>query len=106
MTTDLYNIIKSKKGQIVYNDLNYIDFSKNVKNQIDELKEDLLQVQFPNDIILDIGWYPSFDQNGSFRICLIKELDWSNPIDFVKCKNMTELKNNIIKMIKTIGNVR
>ncbi|MDR7941970.1 hypothetical protein RIU82_18730 [Enterobacter soli] len=48
--------------------------------QQDSLQEDMLQVEFPNGYILDIGWRPSFDINGKFYIYLIKDFDWEDPV--------------------------
>ncbi|MEZ3139535.1 MULTISPECIES: hypothetical protein [unclassified Citrobacter] len=48
--------------------------------QRDSLKEDMLQVEFPNGYVLDVGWRPSFDINGKFYIYLIKDFDWEEPV--------------------------
>ncbi len=44
------------------------------------LKEDLFQMSY-QDYTLDVGWYPEFDINGSYKVLLIKAHDWSNPIN-------------------------
>ncbi|WP_159514027.1 MULTISPECIES: hypothetical protein [Enterobacter] len=68
-----------KKGDIVFNEFSLkkdIPLSK----QLDELKEDMLQVEFPDGYILDVGWRPSFDVNGKFYIYLIKDCNWEEPV--------------------------
>lgn len=71
---ELNNIISHYNGKILYNDLSIIDFSKNELIQIENLKEDLFQACFPNNIILDIGWYPSFDKRRFFSSLSYKRL--------------------------------
>ncbi|MBN3865816.1 hypothetical protein HCU66_26895 [Pseudomonas frederiksbergensis] len=73
------------KGKIVYDDLSPL---KNIDpvDQIDLLKEDMLQVEYAGAFLLDIGWYPSFDITGSFQIRAIKDFDWGAPLFFAKAK--------------------
>lgn len=40
----------------------------------------MLQVEFPDGYILDVGWKPSFDINGKFYIYLIKDFDWEEAV--------------------------
>lgn len=67
------------KGKIVHDDLSPL---KNIDpaNQIDLLKEDMLQVEYTDAFLLDVGWYPSFDITGSFQIRAIKDFDWDTPV--------------------------
>ncbi|WP_160675256.1 hypothetical protein [Clostridium sp. C8-1-8] len=71
------------KGIVTYNDFN-IDITNPLENQIWELKQDLLQVNYSdkhdNTYILDIGWYPEFNLKGAFKIVLIRNFDWDNPM--------------------------
>lgn len=70
-------------------------------DQIDELKEDLIQVECGN-FILDVGWYPEFDENGQFRIVIIKDNIWDNPIIEKRCRKLSQLDENIKECIKYI----
>ncbi|MDE5984500.1 MAG: hypothetical protein K2H13_04520 [Eubacterium sp.] len=88
-------------GKIVYNEFN-IDFSLPFSKQIDCLNEDLMQVSYNENYILDIGWYPESNPSGSFIIQLIKNYCWDNPIFKEKCKSENDLVDNIIKAINTI----
>ncbi|MQU65353.1 hypothetical protein GHO25_19755 [Pseudomonas sp. FSL R10-1350] len=45
----------------------------------DSLKEDMLQVEYPENILLDVGWYPSFDPEGTFQVCVVKDFQWDVP---------------------------
>lgn len=93
--------LTSKKGEILYNDL-YLDEELPLFKQLDNLKEDLLQVSFYNKYLIDIGWYPEFDQNGQFKISAIKEYDWDNPIYISICKTIEDLKKEFEHCIKII----
>lgn len=33
----------------------------------DSLKEDMLQVEYPENILLDVGWYPSLTRKELFK---------------------------------------
>lgn len=45
----------------------------------DSLKEDMLQVEYPENILLDVGWYPSFDPEGTFQVRVVKDFQWDVP---------------------------
>jgi hypothetical protein len=85
------------KGKIIYNDFR-INFELPYKQQLDKLKEDLLQVNY-NNYLLDLGWYPEFDINGSFVVQLIYKYDWENPIYKMSCKDKYSLEYHIKKII-------
>ncbi|EDN9144979.1 Appr-1-p processing protein [Listeria monocytogenes] len=43
-------------------------------DQSDLLKEDILQVQYPDDLLLDVGFYGK-----QYKIFVIKNLNWEEP---------------------------
>ena len=47
-------------------DIGDLDLKKSVGSQIELLKEDLVQVEFGDDIILDLGGHPEFNPRGNF----------------------------------------
>ena len=59
--------------------------------QVDLLKEDLLQVTYDNNYLIDVGWYPEFDPQGMFDVSVIKDNDWSDPVIKKKCKDLNLL---------------
>ena len=67
-------------GKITYNELMNIDFNKNINSQIELLKEDLLQVQYGDSYLLDVGWHPEFDKTGKFIIQIIDNYNWEKPL--------------------------
>ena len=64
------------------------DKSKTLSDQIDILKEDLIQIQYENGYIIDVGWYPEFSKNGSFKVYVTKNY---NVCTVKICKNIDEL---------------
>ncbi|TNH41471.1 hypothetical protein [Photorhabdus luminescens] len=89
------NIDFSKKsGVIIFNDFSISDDIP-LENQLDELKEDMLQVEFPNGYLLDIGWRPSFEIDGQFKLALIKDFNWENPVYLDSASNLLELDEKI-----------
>lgn len=41
------------------------------------LVQDILLVKLPNDVFIDVGWYPEHDPNGRYVIHVFKG-DWNN----------------------------
>ncbi len=89
--------INLNNGIIVYDEFN-IDPNLPLKDQIMELQEDLLQIQYDNNVVIDVGWYPELDPSGSFIINIIKDSDWSHPI----YKKTVKLKNIVAELQKAI----
>lgn len=94
-----------------------VDFGQNIKEihinfnlvkeisldkQTDKLKEDLIQIIYKNGYLLDVGWYPEFDINGSFKTVIINNYDWDRPILSKTCDNLNSLHKQIIECIEII----
>ena len=75
--------------------MNSIDFCKPFSEQLDCLTEDLLQVKYPSNFLLDLGWYPEYKPKGSFVIQIIENENWKNPKYKKYCVTQQELKKNI-----------
>ncbi|KHN55406.1 hypothetical protein [Pectobacterium fontis] len=90
-----------KSGNVTFDDF-HIDEEQPLENYLDILKEDMLQIEFPGEFILDVGWRPSFDIKGRFFIALIKNYDWENPIYHSSAKNIEDLKTKINEAVKII----
>ncbi|MBS5284914.1 MAG: hypothetical protein KHY46_13820 [Clostridiales bacterium] len=53
-----------------------VDFGAGRVIFLDEMeKEDMLQVEYPNRLLLDMGWYQNM-----YMICIIRDFDWECPI--------------------------
>lgn len=84
-------------------DLSAIDHTVDVKCAIDELKEDLFQVVFPHDQLIDIGWCPEFSQLGRFKVVLISNLCWTVPIYYEEASSWGELDAALSNALKRIN---
>ncbi|MFP4008505.1 MAG: hypothetical protein ACLFV6_10960 [Spirulinaceae cyanobacterium] len=90
-----------KWGRITFDELSSLEDS-NLNKSIDSLKEDMLQVELVGNYLLDIGWYPSFDLDGEFRLILIKEHDWDRPIYSGTAKDILALREKIEQSLEHI----
>ena len=77
-------------GHITFDDLSPLT-DQPLAAQIDSLKEDLLQVEYGKHLLLDVGWYPEFDETGAFRVVVIKDQDWDHPQWTGQARTLTEL---------------
>lgn len=78
-----------------------VDFDKD--DHLFYLWEDLLQI-INKDITIDLGWYDG-SNNGEFRLFVIKDSNWDNPILKEVSKSqkiITEKLNNILKQFEKI----
>ena len=66
-------------GSVVFWDF-HIAPHRPLSEQINELKEDLIQVAYRGDILIDVGWYPEFSADGNFIVQLIRNEDWASPL--------------------------
>lgn len=89
-------------GKITLDDISQIDQTLKILEVVDDLKEDLLQASFPHEQIIDIGWHPEFCENGSFKVSLIKNFNWEQPISTSKAKNWSELHTAILETLKSL----
>lgn len=59
-----------------------------------DFTEDILQLAL-KDVIIDVGWYPEFDENGKYTILMIYKNDWNKPVFKFDTKNKDELVQKI-----------
>nr|WP_157711664.1 hypothetical protein [Pseudomonas sp. PB120] len=89
-------------GNITHDDLSSLK-GISPSDQIDFLKEDMLQVEYCARLLLDVGWYPSFNINGAFQIRVIKNHHWEEPIFYSKAKTIDSLIEEIVEAQKIIS---
>ena len=94
-----YNILE-KRNDIKFSHDTFLDFSSSLESQEDLLQEDMLQIEFPNEFIIDVGWY---DSKKAFIIYVIQCYNWENPIKKVFAKSLVELKSHIDNLIFEFG---
>ena len=91
-------------GKVNCNTFN-IDFDVPFETQVDELNEDLVQVEYNGNYIVDIGWYPEGDVNGRIIIQLIHNHEWDNPIvkeESFDRESFLKSVNSIMAIIESI----
>lgn len=82
-------------GIITFNDYDILANEENYN-----LTEDMLQVEFKNNIILDVGWYSGAK---CFIVFVIKEYDWEKPMLRLEAHSYIELKNSLDKAMSLIN---
>ncbi|SEN68850.1 hypothetical protein [Lihuaxuella thermophila] len=94
--------INFNPGEIVYNDF-HVKTDVPLDQQVFSLKEDMLQVHFQEGkYLIDVGWYPSFEENGRFKVFVIENFDWEKPLLEEESYSINELKMALEKAIQFI----
>ncbi|WP_412028809.1 hypothetical protein [Deinococcus yunweiensis] len=70
-----------------------------------ELKEDLLQVVYPDGQTLDVGWYPEGDPKGEYRILVVSDGDWDTPLLDLSTAEEQRLTELILEAANTIRRI-
>ena len=66
--------------------------------------QDLLQLKHINkNLLLDLGWIPEANPEGSYHIELIANEDWLNPILVYESKSKHEIVNQINTILMNIS---
>jgi len=90
--------IDIKDGVVSHDSISWIDDNFEINDDtVFDLSEDLLQISFNNNKILDVGWY--LEVGGFLKIVLIKDMNWDSPIIEKKCRDISSLKENISNII-------
>lgn len=97
----MINDLDFSPGKITLNDLK-LDMNIPLKNQMDDLKEDLLQINYNDVYIIDVGWYPEFNEKGGFKVNIIKDFDWSSPEIIKESKTMDGLISDLVECINYV----
>lgn len=91
----------SRGGTVVFDDF-HLDAALPISSQLDELKEDMLQVEFAQQRIIDVGWRPCFDVDGSFHVVLIKDMDWCSPLYAGSARTLEDLNAHVCAALAMI----
>lgn len=81
----------------MYNDIDFL--SGQIAWCEEELQEDMLQVIYPNNYILDMGWYEGAK---SFIIYIIKDCDWDTPVAKYMVADRKYLRNVLVQAIDRV----
>ena len=68
------------------------------------LLEDLLQVSYADNILLDVGGYPEYEENENLVVQVILDKNWDTPIYQSKSNNKKGFINGLLKAIIILRN--
>lgn len=66
------------------------------------LIQDVLFVSLPNDIYIDVGWYPEHDPSGAYRISAYRAEWWNRLIEPIRTVNAYEAADVVSRLAKTL----
>lgn len=64
----------------------------NEQGEKEALTEDLVQIEYENGYLIDLGWYPEYDSYGELLVQVIKNYDWESPIYKEQSRDEKQLK--------------
>ncbi|MBD5524929.1 MAG: hypothetical protein HDR04_11045 [Lachnospiraceae bacterium] len=86
--------------KIEFNNFTEYDIDEHGENDSFELHEDLLRLYNEKaNLIIDLGWYPSYDINGNYLLLLVKDFKWDCPLEHVSSKSKKEIVTCIEKWV-------
>ena len=68
------------EARVTYDSLSALDLRQPVDVLVDDLGEDLLQITCANGDIVDVGWYPAWNEQGRLRVVAVRGQDWEAPV--------------------------
>ncbi|WP_146160697.1 hypothetical protein [Deinococcus arcticus] len=87
-------------GRIAHIEMDLV-FELSIVEQIDYLREDMLQVEFSGGrCIVDAGWYPDGSEVGRFIVKVVKDYDWSSPIYREEASDLLKLRSSLVRAIE------
>lgn len=58
--------------------------------------EDLLRLTNSKfNLILDLGWYPSSDENGAYKLFFVKDYIWDQPLEYFESRDKKAIIDKI-----------
>jgi len=67
----------------------------------DSLTEDMFQADYPNNYVIDVGWYLGVNK---FRIYVIKDSNWEEPVLRIDCGDINTLNSRVEECINFVRN--
>ena len=75
-----------------------VDFSTGTVTFLDDTqKEDMLQVEYPNGFLLDMGWYQD-----RYIILVIRDFDWAHPVQQYETAERNQLPNLLTEAVRLV----
>ncbi|MCA9596053.1 MAG: hypothetical protein KC776_22215 [Myxococcales bacterium] len=69
--------------------------------QLAALKEDLIQVEYGDSVMVDVGWYPQGDPTGEFVVYVIAERKWNDPVAAFRASTVERLSVAVAEAVQT-----
>lgn len=85
LQSDFWDLFDFSNGRIVYSEI--------------MIDEDMLLVEYPNKLILDVGFY----SDAFFRVQIIWDYNWQLPVAVYTCKkadNLSKIVNIALRQVK------
>lgn len=82
------------------------DWKKSVASQLDILREDMFHVKYLNGHSMDVGWYPSFDETGCFKLFVILNDNWEQPLETIHTQSYDEVVGHLRRMVDCYSGVK
>lgn len=67
------------------------------RSRVHDLSEDMLQLELPGNLVIDVGWYPQWDRNGSYVILVFQDT-----VDHVLEKIRTRDYRIVVKQVQAL----
>lgn len=98
----MFDKIDFKSGRICWSGFE-LNETVSLEEQIWSLKLDILLVDYGDNYCLDFGWLPEFDIiEGAFRLMIVKDENFQNPIFIRRTKELSELHSLFIEAINFV----
>lgn len=77
--------------------------AKSIGRQWDVLREDMFQAELQNGWILDLGWSPCHRRSGRFRLQVVKERDWGNPVFAFTSRDFSAVEAEVKRIVAMVA---
>lgn len=75
-----------------------VDFGTGTVTFLDDTqKEDMLQVEYPNSFLLDMGWYQD-----RYIISIIQNFDWTHPVQQYETADRDQLSALLTEAVRSV----
>ena len=75
-----------------------VDFGTGTVTFLDDTqKEDMLQVEYPNGFLLDMGWYQD-----RYIIPVIQDFDWTHPVKRYETAERNQLSTLLTEAVRLV----
>ena len=75
-----------------------VDFGTGTVTFLDDTrKEDMLQVEYPNSFLLDMGWYQD-----RYIILVIRDFDWVHPVKQYETADRDQLPALLTEAVRSV----